>query len=506
MTCGRTGDDYAARVQRFDWKSFYRKCEGSSIIETLKLRLRERADIILVDARAGQTDIGAIATIQIPDVAVLMFTSNRQNLEGVAEMARRLKHHPARKNWGADDLRLLLVPSRIFVDADGFSDWFARARGVYDALRAEGVVSQLDQPKGIQECILPINQRYSFSESVIVFDNDADGAGLRRSYFDLSQAINNILSDYEPWPVGVVGAGSSLDSAVRDMRRLISNARRRGDDRAEALLSTELSLKYFERADVKNAKRCLSSARKYFSLVRDSLWLSAVDAKLGRAALFLLELDNADNRLDSAVKNAGCADGSVIKAHALYDRGRVFQVKHAMAIGAHCTHGDNSFIGRAEAYMTEALQELDDDTYIYPRAYIQLGLATILLDQAKYDEIERHCRNAWKSFLDVGHSIAQARVARLLGQFYREIGRYSEARTQLDTAIELSRGYPYRCRYVMSCLEQARLSFVLGELGNARDWRSTATDHFAASNVLEYDRYWYEYCVGHLDDLLRGTP
>jgi cellulose biosynthesis protein BcsQ len=67
MHCGRTDRDYMARVQAFDWDRFYREQQGWAIIETLKLRLREAADIVLIDARAGQADVGTTPTIQVPE-------------------------------------------------------------------------------------------------------------------------------------------------------------------------------------------------------------------------------------------------------------------------------------------------------------------------------------------------------------------------------------------------------------------------------------------------------
>jgi MinD-like ATPase involved in chromosome partitioning or flagellar assembly len=76
IAAGRQDQDYAARVNGFDWDEFYEKWHGYGFFEFLKSELKENAEIVLLDSRTGVTDIGGICTLQLPDVVVLLFALN----------------------------------------------------------------------------------------------------------------------------------------------------------------------------------------------------------------------------------------------------------------------------------------------------------------------------------------------------------------------------------------------------------------------------------------------
>ena len=118
--CGRTDADYMTRVEQFDWDEFYADLDGYRIIETLKKQLREAANVTLIDARAGQADVGVVPTIQVPDALVILFASNRQNLIGMEKMARSFHKHPQRIAQGLPEPQILLVPARVFHEEERF--------------------------------------------------------------------------------------------------------------------------------------------------------------------------------------------------------------------------------------------------------------------------------------------------------------------------------------------------------------------------------------------------
>ncbi|MCH8853752.1 MAG: hypothetical protein IID41_14035, partial [Planctomycetes bacterium] len=171
LHCGQTGPNYMARVQAFDWDEYYEKCEGFRIIETLKKQLLDcKADLILVDARAGQADVGATPTIQVPDAVVLLFTSNTQNLEGTAKIARDLSQHRMRKQL-KKALKLLMVPARVFPREESFQRWLdEHAVPTFDKLVAEDVVSLRDQPKGLAQCMIPIDAKWAVPERLPILE------------------------------------------------------------------------------------------------------------------------------------------------------------------------------------------------------------------------------------------------------------------------------------------------------------------------------------------------
>jgi MinD-like ATPase involved in chromosome partitioning or flagellar assembly len=110
MRAGRFSADYGDRLSELDWKGLFHRCP--ELFSALAHRLATEFKWVLVDARTGTTDTTGVCTMQIPDKLVIVFTPNRQSLEGVAALTRRAVDW--RTRYG--DSRPFLVyplPSRI---------------------------------------------------------------------------------------------------------------------------------------------------------------------------------------------------------------------------------------------------------------------------------------------------------------------------------------------------------------------------------------------------------
>lgn len=86
MPSGRKDSAYADRLHHIDWNSFYDTGIAQPFIANWKKAI-ERAykpDYVLIDSRTGLTDIGGVCTLHFPDIVVLLFALNRQNLNGTA--------------------------------------------------------------------------------------------------------------------------------------------------------------------------------------------------------------------------------------------------------------------------------------------------------------------------------------------------------------------------------------------------------------------------------------
>ena len=55
--------------------------------EAVKEELRKHYDYILIDSRTGLSDTSGICTVQMPDQLVVLFTLNRQSIQGAAAAA-----------------------------------------------------------------------------------------------------------------------------------------------------------------------------------------------------------------------------------------------------------------------------------------------------------------------------------------------------------------------------------------------------------------------------------
>jgi len=60
------------------------------VIEALRAEFKSLADVTLIDSRTGITDVGGVCTLQLPDIVVLVYAFNEQNLAGIDHIARQL--------------------------------------------------------------------------------------------------------------------------------------------------------------------------------------------------------------------------------------------------------------------------------------------------------------------------------------------------------------------------------------------------------------------------------
>jgi tetratricopeptide (TPR) repeat protein len=104
--------DYINRVTQFNWDNFYEEWNGGQLIELMRHQLKQLAQVTLIDSRTGITDIGGICTTQLPDIVVLVFAFNDQNVRGIERIAKYLDgRNPIFEKLGRHP-EILLLPSR----------------------------------------------------------------------------------------------------------------------------------------------------------------------------------------------------------------------------------------------------------------------------------------------------------------------------------------------------------------------------------------------------------
>ncbi|MDJ0737957.1 MAG: ParA family protein [Nostocaceae cyanobacterium] len=108
ISAGEYDENYIHRLADLDMRSFYRS--GKNAVEQLMTDIQEQLepDVILIDARPGFNDIGAIALFDLADTAIICFSPTDQSFEGlrwVVQAARKQQ-----KYQGKPDVRFLLTP------------------------------------------------------------------------------------------------------------------------------------------------------------------------------------------------------------------------------------------------------------------------------------------------------------------------------------------------------------------------------------------------------------
>lgn len=93
MTSGAKDDTYNRKRLSIDWADLYDKRSGAEFIENFKAEIEDayKPDYVLVDSRTGLTDVGGVCTLHLPDLVVLLFALNEQNLQGISSVARVLR-------------------------------------------------------------------------------------------------------------------------------------------------------------------------------------------------------------------------------------------------------------------------------------------------------------------------------------------------------------------------------------------------------------------------------
>ena len=93
MPSGTQDGACAANFHQIDWNLLYEKHDGYLLFEDLKEQWKQvvKPDYVLIDARTGHTDTGAICTRQLPDAVVILFFPNDQNLRGLTKVVRDIR-------------------------------------------------------------------------------------------------------------------------------------------------------------------------------------------------------------------------------------------------------------------------------------------------------------------------------------------------------------------------------------------------------------------------------
>lgn len=322
LTCGKTDSNYMQRVQRLDWEEFYSNNQGYEIIETLKSQLRDEADVILVDARAGQSDMGLSPTIQVPDAVLLLFTSNRQSVDGTANIARKLKNHPFRSAQEIPSPILIFIPSRVFADDDRFDRWMLKTAGpVFNQLVTESIASRLDQPRGLRQCILGIESRYTFDEDLPVIETEHFESTLKEAYAQLARAITDLLEGRQMWDSdrlipdtislkeesllkkqSIKKLSESDQNNFEELRIKLKEASIRGDDHKAAFYRFELGKLSIKSGNYDSAEVLFEAALTYNMSANNTEAISAILMGLAQLMRNQGNSDQAFNYLEEKLK------------------------------------------------------------------------------------------------------------------------------------------------------------------------------------------------------------
>ena len=196
MPSGNKKESYNSKLSSINWKSLYSNLNGEMFFANFKAEINKKIkpDYVIIDSRTGLTDVGGICTMQLPDLVVLMFALNKQNLDGISRVSKAIQNaqveRPPQIHFVASPLPLLPTQRR-----DLLHDRFKNIKNELGINLEEMSIIRYAPEVAVREKIF------------------IDGAGTR----------NSILNDYKDLAVELQKfSRSGIDFLKGQVRRVIS--------------------------------------------------------------------------------------------------------------------------------------------------------------------------------------------------------------------------------------------------------------------------------------------
>lgn len=198
ISAGRTSETYVEDVQHLDWDRLFAERDLGAFLHQMRQEWAQQYDFVLIDSRTGINDIGGICTILLPDILVLLFTSNEQSVHGVREVFQRARR--ARTKLPVDLGRLLAIPvpardesRNEYRESRQWKDRFAEDLA---ELYADWLPPDRTPRQVLSKLYVPYWANWSFGESLPVVeepDEIEDPATLSAAYARLATLLANGL-------------------------------------------------------------------------------------------------------------------------------------------------------------------------------------------------------------------------------------------------------------------------------------------------------------------------
>lgn len=201
ISAGRRSEDYRTRVQQLDWGTLYDEHRIGNFIDDLRTEWRQAYDFVLIDSRTGITDIGDICTVLLPDVLVLLFVSNRQNVEGIKAVMQRAT--AARKKLPVNRNKLIGVPipgrDEIYNEYEKAMDWRRTYVEEFGSLYTDWLPKEVKPNDAVNKLFIPYVTNWSFGERIPVLESERelqDPTTIGAAYQRLASLLTSRLDWY----------------------------------------------------------------------------------------------------------------------------------------------------------------------------------------------------------------------------------------------------------------------------------------------------------------------
>ena len=134
LPAGRS-KDYGAKLAKINWQEIYSRARGYDFLQSLKEDIRKLGyEYVLIDARTGHSDVGGICTLHLPEVAVLLFRLNNQNISGIKQVYKTIQAWGQRAEGRTIQIFPVISPAWPFANSEA-NELVKKARQVFPKLK-----------------------------------------------------------------------------------------------------------------------------------------------------------------------------------------------------------------------------------------------------------------------------------------------------------------------------------------------------------------------------------
>jgi cellulose biosynthesis protein BcsQ len=224
--------DYVQRLRELNWESLFGSGLGD-LIDSWRSDWSRGFDFVLIDSRTGISDIGNICTILLPDVLVLVFTTNDQSVEGIADVMRRSRAAQGRLPLTRSRLSAVPLLSRDEREKENTlsSEWRRKIGDRLGEFYQDWLPPHTTPHDVLQKLYIPSIAFWSFGEKLPVVERREE-IGDSRSIVAAYARVARFLENQLDW-TKLEGQEEAFTEVVR---RAEEERRRAEEERARAQL------------------------------------------------------------------------------------------------------------------------------------------------------------------------------------------------------------------------------------------------------------------------------
>lgn len=284
VSAGEYDENYVHRLADLDrrtWQSFY-KGETNPVEQLIDdIKARVDPDVILIDARPGFNDTGAIALLDLADTGIICFSPTDQSFDGlrwVIQAARKQSDYQ-----GKPDLRFLLTPMPILAE-DQLNAWITKAES--------WIVENWGLPDDVS--VREIYYKIFYNPSIAALSS-------------LVSVPANLLNDYLP----IVEA---IDASLPDIQSVVSTATTIGNRRT---ILNELRFQAARAQDLEadSIPTIFQRTEDFPKFLSNRTWLIRGAKGTGKSILFRLFVEQPEQAKKLASTEANLSNCHFIAGH-----------------------------------------------------------------------------------------------------------------------------------------------------------------------------------------------